>query len=261
MGSHFICPSPIRMEASHAAPTEQVEARQVEEPMSWVTRAKESFDVECAGTENALETPWVFWFDKKLAHNVTNPQEYVENLQKHGEVHSVEQFWSVYSNLLRPSDLPKDCNYHFMRYRGMPMWECYPEGGCWLIKTKKMHNLNRMWELLLLASVGETFGDPDMVGVGVSTRPRGNVLSVWVKDNSNETKISIGEKLNQILNLQDGATIEYKPHHSSMKDRSTFRNARAYKLVATGEGAEEGEAAAAPAIPPAELPPPVVEES
>jgi hypothetical protein len=95
----------------------------------------------------------------------------------------------------------------------------------------------------------------------VSTRPRGNVLSVWVKQNDNETKLSIGcacpcpcacactrltpavlrcrEKINNVLNLQDGATIEYKPHHSSMKDRSTFRNARAYKLVATGEQDQE----------------------
>jgi len=208
-----------------------------------IALAKEVYDVDCPEGQNALETPWVFWFDKKLPHNVSNPNDYVTNLIHHGEVHSVEQFWGVYSHILRPSELPKDCNYHFMRYRGYPMWECYPEGGCWLIKTKKMNNLNRMWEKLLLASIGEAFGDPDMVGVGVSTRPKGNVLSVWVKDNSNETKLSIGEKLNQILNLQDGATIEYKPHHSSMKDRSTFRNARAYKLVATGEGNAEGEEA------------------
>lgn len=121
------------------------------------------------------------------------------------------------------------------------MWECYPEGGCWLIKTRKIDVLKGMWESLLFSSIGEAFGDPDMVGVGLSTRPRGNVLSVWVKDNSNETKLSIGEKLQQLLDLHDGATIEYKPHHSSMKDRSTFRNARAYKLVATGEAGEEGE--------------------
>jgi len=208
---------------------------------SRIARATATFDAECADGQHQLETPWVFWFDKKLPHNVTDPNEYITNLTFHGEVHSVEQFWGVYSHLLRPSELPKDCNINFMRYRGLPMWEVYPEGGVWLIKTKKMHNLNRMWEKLLLASIGETFGDPDMVGVGVSTRPKGNVLSVWVKDNSNETKLSIGEKINQILNLQDGATIEYKQHHSSMKDRSTFRNARAYKLVATGQAGKDGE--------------------
>jgi len=40
--------------------------------------------------------------------------------------------------------------------------------------------------------IGEGFGDPDMVGVGLATRPRGNVLSIWVKDNSSETRSSIG---------------------------------------------------------------------
>merc|ERR1711998_808256 len=139
-----------------------------------------------------------------------------------------------------------------MRYRGLPMWECYPEGGCWLIKTRKTGDINRMWESLLFASLGETFCDPAVVGVGLSTRPRGNVLSVWINDNSNATRLNIGEKLNQVLDLGENATIEYKPHHSSMKDRSTFRNARAYKLVATGEeGDGEEPAAEAEAAQPA----------
>jgi len=106
-----------------------------------------------------------------------------------------------------------------------------------------------MWELLLLAAVGEAFADPDMVGVGLSTRPKGNILTVWTADNSNETKLAIGEKLNQILDLSAGATIEYKPHHSSMKDRSTFRNARAYRLVATGQAEDAEDDAPAAAAP------------
>jgi len=217
-----------------------------EGPPEWLVRATEKFDACCAEGENALETPWTFWFDKKLPHNVNDPNEYVKNLTHHGEVHSIEQFWGVYSHLLRPSEVPKDYNFHFMRYRSMPMWECYPEGGCWLIKTRKNDTLCALWETLLFSAIGEVFEDPDMVGVGLSTRPRGNVLSVWVKENSNETKLSIGEKIHQILDLRNGATIEYKPHHSSMKDRSTFRNAKAYKLVATGEAtAEDDEAAAA----------------
>ena len=62
------------------------------------------------------------------------------------------------------------------------------------------------------------------------------------------------EKLNEILDIAPGTTIEYKPHHSSMKDRSTFRNARAYKLVATGEQEGGDSAPTSPVSSPAQAP-------
>jgi hypothetical protein len=58
-----------------------------------IARAREMYPTECAEGEHALETPWTFWFDKKLAHNVTDPMDYVQNLISHGEVNSVESFW------------------------------------------------------------------------------------------------------------------------------------------------------------------------
>jgi len=63
-----------------------------------IAKSKSTFPTECPEGEHALETPWTFWFDKKLAHNVTDPNDYVVNLQYHGTVHSVEQFWRSIHN-------------------------------------------------------------------------------------------------------------------------------------------------------------------
>ncbi len=36
---------------------------------------------------------------------------------------TVEEFWSVYSHLMRPNDLPSSINYHLFREGIAPMWE------------------------------------------------------------------------------------------------------------------------------------------
>lgn len=83
--------------------------------------------------------------------------------------------------------------------------------------------------------MGETFGVVDVVGVVLSIRAKEDIISVWNRDNTdqNTVRFAIGEKLRHILTLDDNATIEYKDHSSSIRDRSTFRNARPYIFAAT----------------------------
>jgi hypothetical protein len=40
------------------------------------------------------------------------------------------------------------------------------------------------------------------------------------------------EKLKDVLDLGEGTALEYKNHSTSMKDRSTFRNTKAYVFAA-----------------------------
>ena len=35
------------------------------------------------------------------------------------------------------------------------MWEESPQGGIWICKVKKEDNVNRMWECMLFALIGE----------------------------------------------------------------------------------------------------------
>jgi len=58
-----------------------------------ISRARERNATKCAEGEHELETPWTFWFDKKHAGNVSDPNDYVNNLISHGEVHSIEEFY------------------------------------------------------------------------------------------------------------------------------------------------------------------------
>jgi translation initiation factor 4E len=182
-----------------------------------------------------LQTKWTFWFDVK---GFVNPQDaqpvqansYRDHLKKLATFDTIEQFVRYYAFLERPSQLPKNSNYHLFRHEIVPMWESYPQGGCWMVKIKKNPALlDRLWEQLVLAAICELFEEPNVVGVVLSIRSKEDVLSVWNRDSSNQrAKLAIGEKMKQILHLGPRSIIQYKHNKLSIKDGSTFRNTRLF---------------------------------
>ena len=179
-----------------------------------------------------LETPWSMWYDRKLPKGQGGNFE--DNLKLLGTFDTVEGFLNVYRRMQGPHEFARDVNCHCFRHTLKPMWETFPNGGCWLVKIDKRDpNLPRMWESLLMAAVGEMFGEPDLVGVELSRRTKENVLAIWNADNRNTgVRFHIGDKMKEILNLSTHQFIEYKANANSLKDQSTFRNAKPYVIVA-----------------------------
>jgi hypothetical protein len=99
--------------------------------------------------------------------------------------------------------------------------------------NKKNPILSKLWETLLFGTVGEHFEESDVVGCVLAIRPKEDILSVWNKDNeaNPNVRFQIGERLKSLLTLDDNSTIEYKDNQSSMRDKSSFRNARPYMFA------------------------------
>lgn len=184
--------------------------------------------------EDPLETAWTFWYDKKTTDRKESDQ-YMEGLKQLGSFNTVQGFYRHYSYLLRPSEFPRDHNVLMFRKGYKPMWEEFPEGGCWIIRIKRKVSqsyVNRMWENLLLACIGEAFEMPDVVGCVLSTRLKDDVLSVWnLSNRDTPARFRIGEKLKEILDLDMNALIQYKDHMQSLQDYSTYRNAKNYMFA------------------------------
>merc|ERR1719198_2871892 len=73
-------------------------------------------------------------------------------------------------------------------------------------------------------------------GLRGSTRFKDDILSVCNLQNSNhQARFRIGEKLKKILDLDENTLIQYKDHMSSMKDFSTYRNAKNYMFSSPGQ--------------------------
>merc|ERR1711879_1140280 len=80
----------------------------------------------------------------------------MEGLRQLGSFNTIEGFYRHYTYLLRPSELPRDHNVLLFRKGYKPMWEEFPEGGCWIIRIKRKVSqsyVNRMWENLLIACI------------------------------------------------------------------------------------------------------------
>lgn len=191
-------------------------------------------DSEYPEVETPLETAWTFWYDKKTSDRKESDQ-YMEGLRQLGSFNTIEGFYRHYAYLLRPNELPRDHNVLLFRKGYKPMWEEFPEGGCWIIRIKRKVSLgyvNRMWENLLMACVGEAFEMPDVVGCVLSTRSKDDVLSIWNLNNRvTQARFRIGEKLKEVLDLDMNALIQYKDHMQSLHDYSTYRNAKNYMFA------------------------------
>jgi translation initiation factor 4E len=189
-------------------------------------------NTECPEGEHDLQCGWCFWYDKKEKRK---SKQFAANLHKLCEFSTVEGFWRHYVHLVSPATLNNDVNLHMFRAgpNNTPMWESYPNGGCWIVKIKKSATvLSSMWQSLLLAAIGEFFEEPNVVGVTVAVRTRENLLSIWDVDADNECiRLRIGEKLREILSLQSGDLLEYKKHSTSLRDLSAYRNAKAYVVA------------------------------
>jgi len=203
-------------------------------PAITITIAIATFSMaESTPEQHQLESSWSFWYDD---HKKSSDfQSYQQGLQELSKFDTLEDFWASYSHLSKPDTFPRECSVYLSRDGQTPAWETFPQGGCWLLRVRKKNSLiDRLWEELVFACISELFELPDIVCVGVTTRLREDVLSIWNLDNSNQNiRFLIGEKLRKILNLDETTNVEYKTFRSSIKDKSSFKNARGYAYAPT----------------------------
>jgi len=197
---------------------------------------------------HALQTPFAFWYDRKI-NKKTGTAMYMDKMQLLGKFSTIEDFWTLYIHLKRPSMLDNNINLYLFRYdeaksetQNTPAWETYPRGGIWILKIKKKERgpsvLGKMWQDMVLAIVGEMFEEPSVVGISVCIRKAEDLISVWNSDNRNEEiRFRIGEKMKEILDLEPSCVVEYKENAKSMQDLSSFKNAKAYVFAAAAGAA------------------------
>jgi len=178
--------------------------------------------------EKRLQYKYQIWFSKKPPGKLTSNQSYDQNLKPIASFGTVEQFWSVYSHLIRPNELSGHCDLHIFKDGIKPLWEdeANKDGGKWIVRLRK-GLASRCWENLLLALLGEQFmvGN-EVCGAVVSIRLQEDIISVWNRTASdNTTTIRIRDTLKRVLNLPPNTIMEYKYHCESIKNlRKLFTN-------------------------------------
>ncbi|TRY67129.1 hypothetical protein TCAL_07216 [Tigriopus californicus] len=178
--------------------------------------------LEVPPDENPLQSTYCLWFTRK-----PSCKHFDQSLRQVGRFASCEQFWRLYSHLVRPGDLQSHSDFHLFKEGIKPMWEDEVNryGGKWIVRLRK-GLASRCWENLILAMLGEQFmvGD-EVCGAVVSIRSHEDILSIWNRSASDSAATSrIRDTFRRVLNLPPGTHIEYKAHNDSIKDLSSFRN-------------------------------------
>ncbi|KAI1716688.1 eukaryotic initiation factor 4E domain-containing protein [Ditylenchus destructor] len=156
-----------------------------------------------------------------------DPEDYALFVQPVASFGSVEQFWSTYRHIKRPSDVAEKVDFHMFKEGVKPVWEdsANCKGGKWILRLKKGLS-SRIWENLLLAMIGEQFlvGE-EICGAVCSVRNQEDIVSLWNRtaDSPGVTN-RIRDTLRRVLNLPVNAVLEYKRHDDCLKDQSSYRH-------------------------------------
>ena len=88
-------------------------------------------------SHHRLQTQYCLWYSRrspgKQNHN------FDQNLKLIGRFGSCEQFWSLYSHLVKPGDLASHSDFHLFKMGIKPMWEDEANkfGGKWIVRLRK----------------------------------------------------------------------------------------------------------------------------
>lgn len=156
--------------------TEVASEKSILKPQTPISAAADSI-----GSEHPLKSTWTLFYRPPASKY----SDYEKSTIKLASISTVEHFWTIYSHLKRPSQLPSVSDYHIFREGIRPVWEdeANKRGGKWIVRLKK-GVADRYWEDLLFAIVGDQFleaGD-EVCGAVLSVRSGEDVLNVWTKN-------------------------------------------------------------------------------
>lgn len=111
--------------------------------------------IEIPPGDHKLQHCYHLWYARKGSHKAS---EYGKSLHFIGRCATVEQWWSLYCHLLRPTELKTYRKLHLFKAGVKPMWED-PEnikGGKWILRLRK-NKVNRAWENVCMAMLVSCF--------------------------------------------------------------------------------------------------------
>jgi len=182
--------------------------------------------------QNFLESSWTLWYELRPQVEESKSMIFQDRLKEVCSMDSVEKFHQYYSYMKKPNELQVHATLYVFKYGQRPMWESFPQGGCWSFRMKRDDSrLSEAWEHLLMSCVGEGLGSSNVAGVVLGSRAKEFVLSVWLSSGqTSELRFAMIEKLREVLHLQDGDYLQYKDFHSAIQDDSGRVNAVTYRV-------------------------------
>ncbi|KAG4303866.1 hypothetical protein PORY_002720 [Pneumocystis oryctolagi] len=188
--------------------------------------------------KHPLMHKWTLWFTKPLTpgQRANTTDAWADSLKEVITFDSVEEFWGIYNNIAKASQLPPKSDYHLFKTGVRPEWEDKQNqrGGRWSYnnRDRRSVNIDELWLHIMLAAIGETLeneGDNEVMGVVVNIRKGFVRLGLWTRSTSNEEVLrAIGKRFREAMRIPDKETVEFYSHSDSAHSGSTRAKSRMY---------------------------------
>ncbi|KAL7269115.1 eukaryotic translation initiation factor 4E [Rhizina undulata] len=203
-----------------------------EQELLTVFHSQEHFTVK-----HPLMNKWTLWFTKPPT--TKGGDNWQDCLKEVVTFDSVEEFWGVYNNITKTSDLAIRSDYHLFKAGVRPEWEDSQNknGGRWAyqFKEKRTIPIDELWLHVMLAAIGETLepeGVKEVMGVVVNIRKGFFRIGLWTRisigggrgggnGKNRETLMEIGKRFKEVLRLNDKEQVEFSGHTESAQSGST----------------------------------------
>jgi len=188
--------------------------------------------------KHPLMNRWTLWYTKPPSGKGGN--EWADCLKEVVTFDSVEEFWGIYNNISKTSELGLKSDYSLFKQGIRPEWEDQQNknGGKWAYqyKDKRSAPIDELWLHVMLAAIGETLegdNDKEVMGVVVNVRKAFYRIGVWTKTTgggkaggNKEALMEIGRRFKEVLRLKDKELLEFSGHMDSAHSGSTRAKAK-----------------------------------
>ncbi|KAF3933494.1 hypothetical protein ABW19_dt0209336 [Dactylella cylindrospora] len=203
-----------------------------------VFHSPENFTVK-----HPLMNKWTLWFTKPPS-GAKSDNQWADSLKEVVTFDSVEEFWGIYNNITKTSDLALKSDYHLFKVGIRPEWEdpANKHGGKWAyqFKEKKTVPIDELWLHTMLAAIGETLEketDKEVMGVVINVRKGFYRIGLWTRTigtggdgksqkEAREALLEIGRRFKEVLKLGEREQVEFSGHTESAHAGSSRAKAK-----------------------------------
>lgn len=195
-----------------------------------VFHSAENFNVK-----HPLMNKWTLWFTKPPSGKGENWNDLLKEVVTFD---SVEEFWGIYNNITKTSELSLKSDYHLFKAGVRPEWEDEQNkhGGKWAYQFKEKRGvpIDELWLHVMLAAIGETLESDEaheVMGVVVNVRKGFYRIGVWTKtcgkDKSRVNALmEIGKRFKEVLRLKSTDMVDFSGHVDAAHSGSTRAKSR-----------------------------------
>ncbi|KAG0128385.1 translation initiation factor eIF 4e-like domain-containing protein [Tuber indicum] len=176
--------------------------------------------------KHPLMNKWTLWYTKPPSNKGEN--NWNDLLKEVVTFDSVEEFWGIYNNITKTSELSLKSDYHLFKTGVRPEWEDpqNKNGGKWAYQFRdKRAPIDDLWLNVMLAAIGETLEsdkDKEIMGAVVNVRKALFRVGVWTKTTGGgkgtpeeAALMEIGKKFKEVLKLGVKDFVEFSGHTES----------------------------------------------